>query len=94
MKGVLVTLILAMMTLAGAVATAQGDGEEPVQREPMTVIEVVNALQQKGYSNIRRMDQVRPYRYEVEARNADGDMVELAVDAETGQIAEVDKVEQ
>lgn len=91
MKGVLAAVTLITL-LAGAPAVAQDDGDETARQEPMTVVEVVNALQEKGYGNIRRMDQVRPYRYEVEARNAEGEMVELAVDAETGQIAEVGKV--
>lgn len=60
----------------------------PVQtgEGPMPLEEIVRTLGQQGYSDIREVERESKDRYEVYARDSQGQRVELKVDAMTGEV--------
>jgi len=83
---------------AAALVMAQADQTPATgaaaQETELSMEEVIAKVKEQGYSDISEIEREEDGRFCVDARDAEGNKVEIYVDAKTGEIVEKDKGEK
>ena len=84
--------LLALLTVCSFTLPAFADPVEPAPAPELTVPKAMRILQSEGYHDFRKIKIERDdHEIEVEARNADGQRVEIEMDLFSGQILAVER---
>lgn len=79
------TLVLLPLVLSAALVQAQAPAA-PASAATMGFGQVTDALQRQGYRDIHEVERESERLYEVKAYTAQGERVELTVDARSGEV--------
>lgn len=82
---ILVAAATTALTLGSTAALAQNNDSDASDSSTMTIVETVQMLHTKGYTDIDSIDRDWSH-YEVEAVGPDGQRVELEIDGANGEI--------
>lgn len=80
------TLAALALATASAAVTAQAPATAPPTSAAMNFQQVVERIAAQGYSDVREIERKSDKLYEIKARNAQGQRVELHVDARSGEV--------
>ena len=78
--------LLRAAMLGGLVATGAAFAQAPAERTPMGFAQIVEQVATLGYRDVREVERKSDKLFEVKARDAQGQWVELTIDARSGEL--------